>query len=499
MQATPNRGRQIAGKPLIIGIVLTILGLGGFLIVQLLLNNQRLASLLVLPPKAPTNRPDLRWTGEAWADSLIFRLQHAGSLRVVSRETAWLLADRWQKPEKTEPREAAIDAQSVGVLFGEILPAGSGFVLKVKLMDARDNNVRWEKSFSASSATDAEQVFATWIQQQPDFAVMVAKEAKADFDDAAEKRMRQPMSSQPLAWKEWERAQNSSFSEAIGAIESSLVEDLGFAAAYVALATRQLDLGETLPDGAGDITAGLNMANRAVQIAPEFGPAWAIKGRAEALSMRLDLAADSFKKAIAIAPGCAKAHEWFGLYYHLPVGDPKKAIGAINRALLLNPLDAATKASAALPYFLTQQYPQAKSQVEQAIKLDGSNKLANRLQQYSPVWESLFPPPAPYVELAKRDKPTLTRAQAVAKAEALLANLKSGPRVTALEFASLLASVGRNEDAADALEEGMKRQDGTVIWMESDPGLTAIRKTPEYRRVRQRFLSISPNLPPKTR
>lgn len=467
---------RVSGTVVALTVVLGILGLGGSMIYLLISNDQRMATFLVLPPKTGGQ---VDTTGQVLADSLITRMMHVPNLRIVARETAFRVAHH------QDPRESAIDAQTVGVLSGKVSDLGSRLCVDWQLMDARDGKIRAEYKTCAEGSGDG--ALGRLLEQQPEFALRVLRDIRADLDPAVEKRVRQPLSNNAIAWRDYEKGLDQPFTEAVGTVQGALVFDSRFPWPYVAVAHRQMDVGEALPDGAGDLQGATYLIDKVLTFSPDFGPAWAARGRLMALTYNFDEAKKAFNKALELAPGYHLSHQWMGIYYMLPMDQVKLAAGIEKRAIDLNRMSPDTLVASALPFLATQQYDLARKALDAALKIDPNFAVARRWRERLPLYEALLPPPEPYIRLSEPKKTEVTKQEAQQRASATLEALRESPRSTALRYVSDFATAGKTEDALYVLEQGVERKDPSLIWINSDPGLAALRKHPAFLRLRSRL------------
>lgn len=474
-QEHPQSRSTVPGRLILIGIAAFILLFSTLLIYQLLVNNNRLTSLIILPPTVESPEPDSWLAAQAAADSLAIRLMHVPNLRISARETALAAA------RQPTARDAAIEAGVMGVLHGRVTRKNSRYQLEWTLTDARDGKVRGNWNYQGGSPNA---VLALWLTAQVDFARVLLETIKADRDAEILKRVQQKLSPSLRAWIEYERGQNLGLAESIGALQSAQMYDLEFALAYAALANRQMDLGERTPDGRGDIVAAGYMVEKAEQYAPQLGQVKSAKGRLLALSFQMDAARKAFEESIRLAPGHHAAHEWFAKYYWVPLGKPKQAAGAAKRGSDLNPLSASTRTTVAYPFITTRQYDEAKATLDAALKLDPTYRPAMRMAALLPVWQAIAPRPEPYVTLSNQKvRPPLTPDQARARLQGMVESLREGPRVTALEYASLLGGLRLTEDALYVLEQGWERKDASLLWAAFDPGLSSLIQEPRMQKL----------------
>lgn len=473
---------RFSGRALIIAIILGIFGLGGYLILQLQANNKRIPSILVrMPEVAPAGPESLRWFRLAVMDDLIHRLSLVPDVRVSGRETS--IATRIQK----DPREAAIDAGTIGVLASELsMPSEGSVALEVRLIDARDGKLQYSERF-LSSGPNADAALAGLMLQLPAIGLKIVSHMNLVPTRGWQDRFAQPQTRQLEAWHRFELSQGQPDERVDGAVmfdllQQALTMDADFVPALVAIALTQFEQGETHPDGWEDVVSGSYLIDRALRAHPDSGLALAAQGRFLALAHKFPESKAMFEKAVANAPGDWRVHEWYALYYHLPLTRVRQAAGALKRSLDLNPMDAAIQAENALPYYFTQQYVSGVPYLKRAQQLNPGNPLAQSYLELQQVWETIYPHPEPRFRiLSQRKAPPLRREQALERLDEILEHMRKSRRVTALEYASILATRGLKEDAYYTLEQGVERRDPSLLWILTDPGLCGLRDEPRFK------------------
>jgi len=83
-----------------------------------------------------------------------------------------------------------------------------------------------------------------------------------------------------------------------------------------------------------------------------------------------------FKRAIALNPNYATAHQWYGQFLRL-MGREKEAIAEEERSLNLDPLSLIINVEAGLPYFYLDRYDEALRHYRKALEMEPNFALAH--------------------------------------------------------------------------------------------------------------------------
>jgi tetratricopeptide (TPR) repeat protein len=90
--------------------------------------------------------------------------------------------------------------------------------------------------------------------------------------------------------------------------------------------------------------------------------------------LELGGAEKEFQRAIALNPGYATAHQWYGEYL-ISLGRFEEAKAELNRALELNPVSLAINIAQGFPYFYAREYDQAVAAYQQTLELHPNSSL----------------------------------------------------------------------------------------------------------------------------
>jgi serine/threonine-protein kinase len=248
----------------------------------------------------------------------------------------------------------------------------------------------------------------------------------------------------------------------------------------------------------------LAAAERAVALDESLAEAHA--SLAQARKNRFDWAAAerSFKRAIELKPGYAKARHWYSVFLtqHARFAE---AIAEIRIAMSLDPVSKEPKLQFAAVLALMRRYDDAIAQYEEALKMDGEFPLAYRHMARACINKGDYVRAARALEEARRRMSAGAedsefnadlgylyaksgrQQDALAIARALTSRYERAGEAVAGNIASIYAGLGRRAEAIDWLEKAAAVRDPEAGYLKVDPVWDALRGEP-------RFASLLKNL-----
>jgi eukaryotic-like serine/threonine-protein kinase len=291
---------------------------------------QVLRSIVVLPFRNASRDPAQDYFADGMTEAVISDLARIKALRVISRTSAM----RYKDTALTLPeiaRELNVDA----VLEGSAHLAGGRVRLGVQLVEGRTDDTLWTERYDRQ----LEDV----LDLQSDLAAQVAREIALQLTPSEETRLAQRPSVHPEAHLEYLKSRHW-------------------------LMTRS-------PEG---VELALRHARRALELAPEFAPAWsaladchlvrAARGMAPAADADAE-AATAAHRALALDPSLGDAHASIGLL-RSTTGDVRGGIASLSRAIELNPGLAVAHSLLARALWALERHDEAIPLARRAVSLD---------------------------------------------------------------------------------------------------------------------------------
>jgi TolB-like protein/DNA-binding SARP family transcriptional activator len=327
-------------------------------------------SIAVLPFRNLSDENAHLHIGEGLVEDLIQALSRVPNLFVVSRLSSFVFRDQDRLPQDIG------DALGVQyVLSGSIRVVGDRLRLTVELTDTGSGGVLW--------ASKLDERFSDLLEVQEHLAYSIVRRVGLHVHRAELKRTRTKPLDDLGAYELFLRAQenmhNSAraiFDTAEQLFDEAIARDPGYA---TALAWRAywhvLRVGQGWsPDMVRDTAQAENFARRALDCDYAEPMAFAVHGHIVSYLHRdFELAFQNFAVALDINPNTAQAWSWSALA-RAWLGDGKRAIEEINKAIALSPYDPLMYAYthyAAMAYLADGQYDRA---IEYSLRSLRENK-----------------------------------------------------------------------------------------------------------------------------
>jgi TolB-like protein/Tfp pilus assembly protein PilF len=450
--------------------------------------SRRATAVAVLPLQNLSGDPRQEYLADGFTEELITDLAQIDALRVISRTSVM----RYKGGGK--PLRQIADELGVGwIVEGSVLRDGSRVRVIAQLIEAASDQHVWTQTYDRR--------LGDVLALQADVTRAIARAVNVAVSPAVQARAARPRPLVPDAYiaylrgrYEWNRRTEDSLRSAIRFFEEAIAADPGYAEAYAGLADTYNILGGY--DGAH--REGLRRASAAALRAVELDD-----GLAEAHTslawMRFRAGWDwegaeaSFRRALALNPGYATAHQWYSSFL-ATLGRHEEALPEAKRAVDLDPLSPVMHRSLAIVHLLARRFPEAEASVLYAIELDRDVPVAHfTLARVRAARDDL----AGAMDAARR----VPRAQWSPDSVAFVAYLQARMgdpsaarrlvkeleeaarqgRSTAHNRALLHLGLGDNEAALDALDAAVQERSPFVIGLKTQPVLDPLREHPRFQ------------------
>lgn len=361
---TNQTGRKL--DFIIIGVLL--LGLGYFAIDKFVLSAGRTAapaeavvaeqsvdastevekSIAVLPLANRSAREDDQYFADGMHDDLLTQLAKIASLKVISRTSVM----RYRDTEMSIP-EIAQQLGVTSILEGGVQRSGDHIRVNMQLIDAQTDEHLWAETYDRQMT--AENLFA--IQSSITRQITDALKASLSPEEAA--RIDERPTENLEAFQEYMKGQQLLALRVVYAMEEAkshfgraLELDPGFAAAKVGLANAYHLLYEYAgwPE-AESLEPAMVLLEEALELSPDLGEAFMVRGEIHRHHRELDAAALDFERAMELIPGNAALYHWFS-FVRTAQGRRDESYALLQRAHELDPLSRVIHVNyAAHPFF----------------------------------------------------------------------------------------------------------------------------------------------------
>jgi TolB-like protein/DNA-binding winged helix-turn-helix (wHTH) protein/Tfp pilus assembly protein PilF len=388
--------------------------------------------LLVLPVENLSGDPEHDYVGDGLTEELIVQLStlDATHLSVIARTSAM----SYRKSNKTVEQigqEMRVDY----VLESSLRQSGDRLRITAQLVRTQDQSHVWAASYDRTPKDI--------LSFEDEVASAIAMQIHANL--AGKPQAHPPRPEAYLPYLEgryyWNKRTRESLERAMVHLRQAISLDPNYARAYSALADCYMSLG-LLGNGPEMFAQAKSAALTALSLDDSLAEAHTSLAYLKFWQEWDWAGAESeFKKAIALNPDYATAHQWYAEYLRL-MGRFDESIAENNKALELDPLSPIINMDAGLPYYFQRRYDKAKEHFQKAIDLDPNFALA-------------------YVDLAWVYQQTGEREKAVAVLEKA-ARLDETNAVLSI-LAEAYADAGRIDDAHRILRELDQRSRNSYV------------------------------------
>jgi TolB-like protein len=343
-------------------------------------------SVAVLPFTNASGEADSNYLSDGITESLIGNLAHVPQLKVRSRDSVFRF-----KGKDIGVQEAGSELGVSVVVSGRVTVQGPNIEISAELTEVRDNTEIWGKRYTGKSSN--------LIQLQEQLTGDIAEKLRSTLSAADRERVTrqgtQNMEAYTLYLKGrygWNQRSLPSLKATIPYFNQAIAEDPGYALAYSALA----DVYSVLPYFGGNPTEDFPEASiaarEALRLDPTLAHPHAILG---SIQMEYDWDFVSgeaeFRKAFALDPNDATAHQWFAENLGMLGGREKEALKEIDQAHLLDPTSLVILRVKGSVYVAARRYDDAIAVCQQLLVENPTYNLAHDCLGYAYWGKRIYP------------------------------------------------------------------------------------------------------------
>lgn len=204
-------------------------------------------------------------------------------------------------------------------------------------------------------------------------------------------------------------------------------------------------------------------------------------------------AREEFRKAIALDPADATAHQWHAVYL-LAAGSPDEAMREIQVAQSLEPLSLAINTDIGFHHYYNGRYPEAEAQLKTVLGMKSDFLLAHLWLARTYVQTGRYEEALAETGIAEgraRDWPVLVTARGFTlgtagkreEAKAVLGEMEALAKtrfVTAYGMALIHAGLDQKDEAFRWLERAFEERSHWLVWLRLDPRWKNLRDDPRF-------------------
>jgi TolB-like protein/DNA-binding winged helix-turn-helix (wHTH) protein/tetratricopeptide (TPR) repeat protein len=448
--------------------------------------------LAVLPFRNLAGSPDEDYFSDGLTEEMIAELGRLTSddrLGVIARTSAMHYKNTSRLVTEIG-RELGVDY----ILEGSIRRAGRRVRITAQLVQIRDQTNLWSESYDR----DLADVFAI----QDDVASRIASSLALELLPPQRSSRVSAPTTDIVAHEEylkgrflWSKRTEDGLRGSLDHFQRAVAADPGYARGYVGLADSYnllADYGALAPADA--LPRARGAALRALEIDPRLAEAHASLAWTTLVYDRdIASAEQGFRRAIALNPGYASAHQWYAFCLKA-AGRHEEAMREVRRAQELDPLSLIINAVVAWHHYYARQYDDAIAQARRVAALDPTfSRVHSYLGwsllekgEYAPALEALQKAtdlfgnsPARRAEMAH----ALAVAGRTAEARRVLGEMTTLAQTQYVEadlIARIHVGLGDRDRAFAWLERALAEHAPKLVLLRVDPRVDSLRSDPRF-------------------
>lgn len=451
-------------------------------------------SLAVLPFKSLNAQDADDHLGPGIADALITKLSNIREISVRPTRGVLKYDDSTQSP-LIAGRELDVDS----VLDGSIQKAGDRIRVTVQLVNVRDGKSLWARSF--------DEQFTSIFAIQDSISEQVAHSLMIELTDETRQFLVKHHTDSTEAYQAylkgryfWNKRTKEGLAKAVDYFQQAVTADPKYALAYAGLADAyalSMVYHSNVMSAEDTGQRVFEAASRAVELDDKLAEGHTSLAACFQFTMHPASAEKEFVRALALNPGYATAHQWYGEFLR-SLGRFDEALAELKRAQEIDPLSPIINYSLGTSFYLARQYDQMAEQNRKALEIDPNFAPAHlglglALEQRG-MYEEAISEFQKATDLSGESElmiASLAHAYAVAgnrsKAQRTFEELKKLSKrrsVFAGNLALFYAASGERDDAFIWLQKAQECQEEFRM-LRADPRLDNLRADPKFQALLQ--------------
>ena len=452
-------------------------------------------SLAVLPLENLSGDSQQEYFADGMTDELTTDLAQIKALRVI----CWTSAKLY-KGSKKPLRDIARELHVEGVVEGSVLRFGERVRITARLVQAATDQSLWAQSYER----DERDV----LTLQNEVAQAIVDEIRIKLTANESVRLQAPRTVNPAAHEAylrgryfWNMRDRESVEKGLQYFRQAVELDPGYALAYAGIADSYIVLADSasLPPQEA-VPAAKTAAQKAVDIDDSNCEGHTSLAQALDLGWEWEGAEREYKRALALNPGYATAHQWFAAFLS-NMRRHEEAISEARRATELDPLSAVINIGLARAFYFARRYGEAKQAVQRTLEVSRDYFYARVLMGMIDLQDHQFAESVAELQEAAKLSPgrddveaTLGYAQAVSgrqsAARVALEGLKEQSRrryVSRLLIALVDVGLNKKEEAFEWLAKAHEQRDTDLPTLGVEPMFDPVRSDSRFHDLLRRM------------
>lgn len=480
-----RRALMVAG-----GFVITaIAGIGGLTLLHRGGVNEPAGSIAVLPFDNLSGDPSQSYFSDGMAEELRSALTRIPDLKVVARTSS-------EAVRNDDVKTAALRLGVANILIGSVRRSATTIRVNAQLVDGRTGLERWSEEF--------DQPIGDTLSIQSSIAERVADALRIQLGETVRAALTlggtRNAAAQDLFLKASRRRGSEtpeSLQRSIADLDAAIQLDPNYAQAYASKASVLALYGADWARSSSELSEELNdaaeTARRAIAIAPRLAQAHAALGFTYKVGLKFKEALREMQMATAL-PGADAGIQASYANLLAEIGRTREAQDTVKRAVSLDPLNPGTYQQEALIFYLSHDFPDAVAAAHHSLELNPSGTFARVILANSFVIMGHFDEAnAEFAKLPPDSALGLTGEAIVgARTKNAGAFNKAVKRLREVfgdsanyEFAEIYAQSDDVNAAIRYLTAPVAQRDPGFIFIIGDPFLDPIRGDPRFKKIIQ--------------
>ena len=457
----------------------------------------RIRSLAVLPLANLSRDPQQEYFADGMTDELITSLGRIAALKVISRGSVMGYRDS-RKSARQIGRELGVD----GLLEGTVQRYGNQVRVGARLVDAREDRQLWSEVY--------ERDIKDLLKLQDELSSDITGKIRVALTSGERTRLQQSRAVNPDAHDAylrgryfWSKESEADWNKALGFFRRAIEIDPAYAPAYAGLGNAYTGLSSVYMPALEAMPKARAAAGKALEIDPDLAEGHEVQGYVLAFfDWRWPEAESDFRRAIALQPSDAVAHQYYAYFLFCQGRFPESSAEA-DRARDLDPLSVYAAVVSLWPLYNGRRYDETIARARAFLRDFPESAGIHFVLGQAAMHKGDFA--TAQAEIARGGGPNpygqawlgrlYARTGRQKEARAILERLarpKPGDRAPSYGLAGICLDLGDRDAALRWLERGVQEKDEEVARLMVDPDFDALR---EERRFQQLVKRIFPGGP----
>ena len=481
-----SRRAAIAGG---VGIgAIAVAGTGGWLLLR---PGAASGSIAVLPFANLSGDPGQAYFSDGIAEELRSALSRVAGLKVAGRTSSEIV--------RNDDAETAAKKLGVSnILTGSVRQSPSVIRVSAQLVDGGNGMERWSQTYDRAPG-DA-------IKIQTDIAENVARSLSTALGGGSGEALivggTQNAAAQNIILQAEQAANEDTragIERSVQLADAALRLDPNYADAYALKAISLHRLGGGYATGSAEMartrTEALQLANKAISLAPNLARAHYALGRIYQGNLEIAKASAEYARALQLAPGDAALLRRYS-YFVAKTGNPSEGLRIADKVIELDPLNATSYENRAGALFDLRRYADAVSYAEEVKRKSPDlfdfptllgdcfvllGRYREAQEQYALAkpdqWERLTGEAILMARTGDRDGAN----RKLQRMQQLFGDAAS------YQYGEIYAQLGNRDRALAALERAWEIRDGGLLNLRMDPALDPLHGDPRFEAIIKRM------------